>query len=95
MKLSSALLATSLGLTFAHDNSGGQHVPKILGGRKLVSELKAFRSGPVHAATPLSERAPTLKQKSGPRKRDADDQQCGPGLGSCAAGKCCSFEGFD
>ncbi|KAK1777790.1 hypothetical protein QBC45DRAFT_179572 [Copromyces sp. CBS 386.78] len=94
MKLSSALLVTSLGLTFAHDASGGQHVPKILGGRKLLSELKAFRSGPVHAATPLSERAPTLERNSGPRKRDANDQQCGPGLGSCAAGKCCSFEGW-
>ncbi|KAK3505136.1 glycoside hydrolase/deacetylase [Neurospora crassa] len=94
MKLSSALLAASLGLTFAHDTSGGQHVPKALGGRNFLSELKALRSGPMHAATPLSERAPTPKQKYGPRKRDADDQQCGPGLGSCAAGKCCSFEGW-
>ncbi|CCC12289.1 unnamed protein product [Sordaria macrospora k-hell] len=47
MKLSSALLVTSLGLTFAHATSGGQHVPKILGVsvRKHSSENLARASG--------------------------------------------------
>ncbi|KAK4147058.1 uncharacterized protein C8A04DRAFT_34602 [Dichotomopilus funicola] len=91
MKLSSALLAASVGLAVAHSERS-EHLPKILGGRKFLSELVAKRkedfgeipSGPRHANGRSLER----------RQDDGEDDQCGPGIGACADGECCSAEGW-
>lgn len=43
--------------------------------------------------------AASHKSHTGPKKRQDDDDdsegRCGPGIGSCPAGYCCSAEGFD
>ncbi|KAK3937242.1 carbohydrate esterase, partial [Diplogelasinospora grovesii] len=107
MKLSwCGLLATSLGLAAAHGNhdDNGQHVPRMLGGKKLLSDMKLRRalSGQESFAgrRPLVD--PVYKQQrrsisSGEleeRQTGGTDGQCGPGVGSCASGYCCSPEGW-
>jgi hypothetical protein len=96
MKLSSALLAASLGFTFAHDDRSGRHLPKILGGRKLFSGLesraKAATFGPSVARRQY---APGNTQGSLQGRQDEDvDGECGPGIGICPSGYCCSAEGY-
>ncbi|KAK3302146.1 uncharacterized protein B0T15DRAFT_294021 [Chaetomium strumarium] len=95
MKLLCALLAALLGLALAHDNHG-PHIPKALGGRKLLSRLEARKRAMPreHAVTgrqygPASPRGKLEARQVGP-----DDTRCGPGSGSCASGYCCSAEGW-
>lgn len=98
MKLSSAILAASLGLAWAHDDRG-QHVPKLLGLRKFVSGLEArrraaFDEQPIAAR---SQHLPANQRRSLKGRQDDDDDEgrCGPGIGACPNGECCSFEGCD
>jgi hypothetical protein len=98
MKWPAALLAASLGLAFAHDDHG-QHVPKLLGGRKFMSTLEARRKVAAHEQHAANrEHVPASRGESLVRRQDDDDDdddegRCGPGIGSCSAGDCCSFEG--
>ncbi|KAH6850175.1 hypothetical protein B0I37DRAFT_107019 [Chaetomium sp. MPI-CAGE-AT-0009] len=96
MKLSSAILAASLGLAWAHDDHG-QHVPKLLGVRKFVSGLEARRraaSSEQHTAA-RRQRLPTNRRGNLKGRQDDDDEgRCGPGIGACPDGDCCSFEGW-
>jgi hypothetical protein len=92
MKLSAAILAASLGLAFAHGEHG-QHMPKLVGARKFLSGFAARRretSGD-HGAV-KRQHLPT-SQRGNIAERQDDDGQCGPGIGSCASGLCCSAEG--
>lgn len=99
MKLLSAaaVLAASVGLAVAHNEHGGQHVPKLVGGRKLMAALNR-RHGAVASNDLLSRNAAAShKDHAGPKKRQDDisaDGRCGPGIGSCQVGYCCSAEGF-
>jgi hypothetical protein len=96
MKFSSAILAVSLGFAFAHEDHG-QHVPKLLGARKFLSELEARRraSNPHGQAVARAQHMPVRQGRALGRRQDDEDDQCGPGIGSCAAGYCCSAEGYD
>lgn len=67
-------------------NAHGTGMPKIMGlqtadlkARNLLNEISARMSG-VHEA-----HAPELEARQG-----ASPPECGPGIGSCPAGKCCS-----
>lgn len=95
MKLLSALLAASIGLALAHDDHGGQHIPKILGPRKFLSALEARRKvmSRGHVDTGRQHMAVRPRGTLRQRQDDGDDAQCGPGVGSCASGYCCSAEG--
>jgi hypothetical protein len=94
MKLSAALLAASLGLAFAHDDYG-QHIPKLLGGRRFMSELEARRKAAAHEQHVANrENAPANRRESLVRRQEDDlEGRCGPGIGSCSPGDCCSAEG--
>lgn len=94
MKLSTALLAASLGLAFAHDDHG-QHVPKLLGGRRFLSELETRRRATSREQAVAERQHAPAKQRGNPVRRQDDDLEgrCGPGIGSCEDGDCCSFEG--
>ncbi len=94
MKLSSTILAASLGVAFAHDSNHGQHIPKLVGGRRLLAGLDSRgRPGPRERDTA---KAPQFDTKdNGNLERRADqDTRCGPGVGSCPSGGCCSAEGY-
>ncbi|KAH6636567.1 hypothetical protein F5144DRAFT_184649 [Chaetomium tenue] len=97
MKLSSAILAASLGLAWAHDDRG-QHVPKLLGLRKFVSGLEARRRA-AFGEQPTAARSQHLpanqgRSLKGRQDDDDEDRRCGPGVGACSNGDCCSFEGW-
>lgn len=98
MRLSSALVAALFGLAAAHSDHDGQHVPKLLGGRRFLANLKARQIVP---RSPTAARAPTGPERRHDslhnRQSDADadaESRCGPAIGSCATGYCCSAEGW-
>ncbi|KAK3692551.1 hypothetical protein B0T22DRAFT_17007 [Podospora appendiculata] len=95
MKLSSTLLAACFGLATAHGDHEGQHIPKIVGGRKLLADIKMRRAMANH--DPVVARKPVIfnSQSDNLEKRQGGvDGQCGSGVGSCATGYCCSAEGW-
>ncbi|KAK3996115.1 hypothetical protein QBC44DRAFT_232672 [Cladorrhinum sp. PSN332] len=94
MKLSITLLAASLGLATAHDGHAGQHVPKLLGGRKFLSELGARWNMAVHDATNAKKYGPHQRQARSLDKRQNTSGKCGGSSGSCAEGYCCSAAGW-
>lgn len=96
MKLSSALLAASLGLAAAHGDNDGQHVPKLLGGRRFMADVKMRRPVVAHESLPARRPAASAKKANHLQERQSDNTngQCGPGVGSCAAAYCCSPEGW-
>lgn len=91
MKLSAAILAASLGLALAHDDNG-QHMPKLVGGRKFLSGFTARRQA-ASGDFGVAKRHHLSTSQRGDLKERQDDARCGPGIGSCAAGLCCSAEG--
>ncbi|KAM7204032.1 hypothetical protein V8F20_003730 [Naviculisporaceae sp. PSN 640] len=101
MKLlpAAALLAASVGLAVAHNEHGGQHIPKLVGGRKLMAALNR-RQGVVTSNDLLSRNAAAShKEHAGPKRRQDDEDEdsegrCGAGIGSCPVGYCCSAEGW-
>ncbi|KAK1826954.1 hypothetical protein QBC39DRAFT_394045 [Podospora conica] len=97
MKTSLVLAATLVGLVASHgDDHGGQHIPKILGGRKFLSDIKLRQPAPLpEPIGPRIESRSERRQTGGKRQIDDNiDGRCGPGAGSCADGYCCSAEGW-
>lgn len=98
MKLSSTLLAASLGLVIAHGDHEGQQIPKILGGRKFLSEIGARRQvfrGHESIIGPRRPASSAKRSSHGVEKRQSNTSgKCGASVGSCAAGYCCSSEGW-
>jgi hypothetical protein len=90
MKWSWALLATSCGLVAAH---GDLPLPRILGGRKLFSDLKA-RDFAGLARPQQVEHVHEEKRSENEKRQSNTNGQCGKGYGNCAAGYCCSAEGY-
>lgn len=92
-------MATLLGFAIAHDEHGGQHIPKLLGGRRFLSTLGLSRPGPLlpqksRVASEPIKYAPG-GDRIGPRQIDDNiDGPCGPGFGSCAPEYCCSSGGW-
>ncbi|KAL8387889.1 hypothetical protein RB595_009601 [Gaeumannomyces hyphopodioides] len=94
MRWPSLALSAFAGLAAAHGDNG---MPHVVGDRQLASELRArgFAShgGHGHGAhmhgVPLERRSVAEL-----RARQNVDGQCGPGIGKCANGYCCSPEGW-
>lgn len=98
MKVSCVVLGALVTLSRAHYDPRDTHagLPKLVGARQFLSELKARGALPEafenqqlekrHAVqTPESTEA-TLKGRQ-------STDQCGPNLGTCIASDCCSLEG--
>ena len=94
MKLSTAILAASLGSAFAH-NDHGQHVPKLVGARKFLSGLDATRRAvPREQGAARRQHLSANSGESSRERRDVSaDGKCGANVGTCASGQCCSAEG--
>lgn len=96
MQLTSTIavaLATLPAIIQAH----GSFAPKLVGLRS-VEELKARNAFRLKSRAPVPHPAPVAAPQpaSQPQiqKRQNTDGQCGAGKGSCAAGYCCSIEGW-
>ncbi|KAK4461424.1 hypothetical protein QBC42DRAFT_270170 [Cladorrhinum samala] len=95
MKFSSVILAASLGLAAAHGEHAGQHIPKLLGGRKILSNLGERWKAVVRDAKTATTYGPHQKrQAQGLDRRQNTSGRCGASAGSCADGYCCSAEGW-
>ena len=93
MKGSLALLAASCGLVAAH---GNLPIPKIMGGRKFLSEMRTRHvSGPSEPREDSAGHVHTEERSTFEKRQRNTDGQCGKGYGNCAAGYCCSLEGYD
>lgn len=68
-------------VTLAHGDSSKGY-PKALLGRRLAADIRS--------RNPLAETH--VRDSSEPKTR-VKRANCGPGVGSCAAGLCCSSEG--
>jgi len=96
MKLSSTLVAAWLALVAGHGDHGGQHIPKLVGGRRFLSDMRMRRAATVQGPTFAGAQDRSVKQPQLLDNRQIDDNtdgKCGPGVGSCAPGYCCSAEG--
>ncbi|KAK0646011.1 hypothetical protein B0T16DRAFT_412413 [Cercophora newfieldiana] len=98
MRLSSTFVAALFGLTAAHGDHEGQHIPKLLGGRRFLAELRARQGTTAHSSTAArAEPMGPARRQHSLHSRQIDDNidgRCGPGVGSCAPGYCCSSEGW-
>lgn len=93
MKINTIILGTITTFVAAHANprDGEVAVPKLFGGRKFLSNLRArdgHALGLTHAH--LHQREPASLEA----EIEARDNVCGPGVGSCSAGQCCSPAGY-
>ena len=96
MKLSVALLAASFGLTAAHGDHG-QHIPKLVGGRRFLSDMKMRQVVAEHQPIVERKSSRSTRPSGALKERQSDenlDGRCGSGVESCAAGYCCSAEGL-
>jgi hypothetical protein len=85
-----ALLASVIRAVNPH---GG--LPKIMGGSRLNAALKNRRTFDFTQARDseaefVKERSPVI---AGTRTKNPRQGSCGPGVGSCPAGYCCSSDG--
>ena len=100
MKIATVLFGAIASLASAHDDPREAHsgMPKLLGARRFLSELKARNALPDAFNVPaghLEEHQPT----DGDVMEDLRDRQvsttgqCGPGFGICPSTQCCSPAG--
>jgi hypothetical protein len=94
MKFTSILAGSLASLASAHSDPREAHsgVPKLMGGRSFLSYLRARNALPdLSAVADVEEREPPVYLEE---RQDANGR-CGVGFGaSCAAGECCSPEGW-
>jgi hypothetical protein len=106
MKYTTLVVTAVASLAAAHSDPRDVHagIPKMLGGRKFLAELKAKNSLP--DALQMEKRAPAPApvvdvEKRGEVEGELEKRQpgvdptgqCGPGFGVCPTGQCCSIEG--
>lgn len=99
MKLGAVVVSALVSLTRAHDDPREIHagVPKLLGARQFLSELKARNALPDAFAVPTEhiEERQLLSDETVDtlEARQNSNGRCGPGLGTCATTECCSPAG--
>ncbi|KAN0103372.1 family 4 carbohydrate esterase [Hyaloscypha variabilis] len=93
------LVATALAsIASAHSDPRDVHagIPKMLGGRKFLAELRAKNALP--APLMMEKREPDVQVMRSvedlEERQISTNGECGPGLGHCPAGQCCSIEGW-
>jgi hypothetical protein len=89
-----ALLASVISAPSEVGNSRNG-LPKIMGGSRFNANLKnrnifEYTQARDFKAGPVRERSPVV---AGTQTKHPRQQGCGPGVGSCPAGYCCSSDG--
>jgi hypothetical protein len=106
MKYTTLVVVAITSIAGAHSDPRDVHagVPKMLGGRKFLAELRAEKALP--EALNVEKREPDVQvEKREPvvefmnsveeleERQVSTNGQCGPSFGHCPAGQCCSIEG--
>lgn len=86
------LLATLSALSIAHSDPQGAYagLPKLVGGSKFLASLKGRSLLSDTIQSVVKERGLV---KAGPQLKARFTETCGPGVGNCDAGYCCSAAG--
>lgn len=98
MKYSTLVVGALASVGAAHSDPRDIHagIPKMLGGRKLMAELRAENALP--EALKMEKREPVVQHMRSVEELEerqiSTNGQCGPGFGHCPAGQCCSIEGW-
>lgn len=107
MKYTTLVVAAIASIAGAHSDPRDVHagIPKMLGGRKFMAELRAEKALP--EALKVKKREPDVQvEKREPvvefmnsveeleERQISTNGQCGPSFGHCPAGQCCSIEGW-
>jgi hypothetical protein len=92
MRSATYLLATLCTLGYAHSDPRDVHagMPKIMGGSKFMANLKARN---IFANSTPAVVSGWGKAKAERHLEARATNTCGPGVGSCDAGYCCSAAG--
>jgi hypothetical protein len=92
MKYATLVVGALASIASAHSDPRDVHagIPKMLGGRKFLAELKAKDALPA----PIQiEQSPPAMEAHVEERQINPDGMCGPGIGYCAETECCSPEG--
>lgn len=102
MRYTTLVVAALASVAIAHSDPRDVHagIPKMLGGRKFLAELRKKNMLPdalkiekkSPAPAPAVEKREQVEGELDERQIDPSGQ-CGPGYGYCPAGQCCSIEG--
>lgn len=92
MQSTVVLLATLSALSSAHPDPRDVHasLPELIGGSKFMANLRSRNIFIDEALSPLIQRGPVEAE---PQLEARFTETCGPGVGNCDAGYCCSAEG--
>jgi hypothetical protein len=105
MKYSALVVAAIASIASAHADPRDVHagIPKMLGGRKFLAELRAENALPEALRVEKRETGAPVKREPTVKFMDSVEEleerqvstngQCGPASGHCPAGQCCSAAG--
>lgn len=101
MKYTTLVVGALAFIASAHSDPRDVHagIPKMLGGRKFLAELRAKNAlpEPIRVEERAEKRAPMVEnprmEQSLEERQINPDGMCGPGIGYCASTQCCSLEG--
>ncbi|KAE8450181.1 hypothetical protein EG329_006962 [Mollisiaceae sp. DMI_Dod_QoI] len=97
MNLKLLVIGAFASAALAHSHYEGPSMPKLMGARKFLSTLKARTALPdafAEKEARVEERQSPHDSVLEPRQIGGTDGQCGPGVGTCATGYCCSPAGY-
>ncbi|RDW70073.1 hypothetical protein BP5796_08470 [Coleophoma crateriformis] len=93
MKFNAALLGALATLVSAHSDYAGEPVPQMIGGKRFLAELRS-QNPQIDAQIRSSITQKRDVESQAGAKLEKRDDLCGPGVGSCPTGQCCSPAGF-
>jgi hypothetical protein len=104
MKYTTLVVGALASIASAHSDPRDVHagIPKMMGGRKFLAELRAKNAlpEPIRVEQRAEKRAPIVEEmveeglmENLEERQINPDGMCGPGIGVCAASQCCSPEG--
>lgn len=97
MKYTTLVVGALASIASAHSDPREGHagIPKMLGGRKFLAELRAKNVLPAPVRVEKKARAVENPRAAKPLddRQINPDGMCGPGIGYCSATQCCSPEG--
>jgi hypothetical protein len=99
MKLTAAVVGALASLASAHNDPREVHagIPKLVGARRFLSEMKASNAVPaalnLRAEHNEKRHLEADENLTNLQPRANSNKRCGPNLGTCVSTECCSADG--